>query len=63
MSISALEAELRDGVMEILDAIAGDFDAFRKLQDKLVETRLKGEDLSAKDRKAYEPCRRPSRTV
>lgn len=54
MSISALEAELRDGVMEILDAIAGDFDAFRKLQEKLVETRLQGVDLSAKDRKAYE---------
>ena len=54
MSISALEAELRDGVMETLDAIAGDFDAFRKLQEKLVETRLKGEDLSAKDRKAYD---------
>jgi RNA polymerase primary sigma factor len=54
MSISALEAELRDGVMETLDAIAGDFDAFRKLQEKLVETRLKGEDLQAKDRKAYE---------
>jgi len=54
MSISALEAELRDGVMEILDAIASDFDAFRKLQEKLVDTRLKGEDLSTKDRKAYE---------
>lgn len=54
MSISALEAELRDGVMEILDAIASDFDAFRKLQEKLVDTRLKGEELSVKDRKAYE---------
>jgi len=54
MSISALEAELRDGVMEILDAIASDFDAFRKLQEKLVETRLKGEELATKDRKAYE---------
>jgi len=54
LSISALEAELRDGVMETLDAIAGDFDAFRKLQEKLVEERLKGEDLNAKDRKAYE---------
>jgi RNA polymerase primary sigma factor len=54
MSISALEAELRDGVMETLDAIANDFDAFRKLQEKLVESRLKGEDLNAKDRKAYE---------
>ena len=38
MSISALEAELRDGVMETLDAIAADFDAFRKLQEKLVES-------------------------
>ncbi len=54
MSISALEAELRDGVMETLDAVASDFDAFRKLQEKLVDTRLRGEDLAAKDRKAYE---------
>jgi RNA polymerase primary sigma factor len=54
MSISALEAELRDGVMETLDAIASDFDAFRKLQEKLVESRLKGEDLSTRDRKAHD---------
>lgn len=54
MSISALEAELRDGVMEVLDAIAADFGAFRKLQDKLVEARLKGEILNAKDQKAYD---------
>jgi RNA polymerase primary sigma factor len=54
MSISALEAELRDGVMEVLDAIAADFGAFRKLQDKLVESRLKGETLNAKDQKAYD---------
>ncbi|MEN5146725.1 RNA polymerase sigma factor RpoD [Brevundimonas diminuta] len=54
MSISALEAELRDGVMEVLDAIATDFSDFRKLQDKLVEARLKGEVLTAKDQKTYE---------
>jgi RNA polymerase primary sigma factor len=54
LSISAMEAELRDGVMEILDAVASDFDAFRKLQDKLVEARLKGEALSTKDQKNYE---------
>jgi len=54
LSISAMEAELREGVMEVLDAIAGDFPAFRKLQDKLVEARLKGEALSAKEQKAYE---------
>jgi len=54
MSISALEAELRDGIMEILDAVAADFGGFRKLQDKLVEARLKGEALSPKDQKNYE---------
>ena len=54
MSISALEAELRDGVMEVLDAIAADFGEFRKLQDKLVEARLKGDVLTAKDQKTYE---------
>jgi len=54
MSISALEAELRDGVMEVLDAVANDFGGFRRLQDKLVEARLKGETLSTKDQKAYE---------
>jgi RNA polymerase primary sigma factor len=53
MSISALEAELRDGVMEVLNLIAADFGAFRGLQDKLVQARLKGEVLSAKDEKAY----------
>ncbi|WP_339915414.1 RNA polymerase sigma factor RpoD [uncultured Brevundimonas sp.] len=53
LSISALEAELRDGVMEVLDAVAGDFGGFRKLQDKLVEARLKGETLSTKDQKTY----------
>ena len=54
MSISALEAELRDGVMEVLNAIAADFGEFRALQDKLVQARLKGETLSAKDEKAYQ---------
>lgn len=54
MSISALEAELRDGVMEVLNLIAADFGAFRGLQDKLVQARLKGEALSAKDEKAYQ---------
>ncbi|MFW2343368.1 RNA polymerase sigma factor RpoD [Brevundimonas sp.] len=58
MSISALEAELRDGVMEVLDAVANDFGGFRRLQDKLVEARLKGEVLSTKDQKAYETLSR-----
>ena len=53
LSVSAMEAELRDGIMEILDGVAADFGAFRKLQDKLVTSRLEGGDLSDKDRKAY----------
>lgn len=53
-SVSAMEAELRDGVMAILDGIAAEFDSFRKLQDRLVERRLEGKDLTEAERKAYE---------
>jgi RNA polymerase primary sigma factor len=53
-TISAMEGELRDGVMATLDAIAGEFEAFRRLQEKLVEHRLRGEDLTEKERKAYD---------
>jgi RNA polymerase primary sigma factor len=53
-TISAMEGELREGVMATLDAIAGEFEAFRRLQEKLVEHRLRGEDLGENERKAYE---------
>ena len=53
-TISAMEAELREGVMATLDAIAGEFEAFRRLQEKLVEHRLRGEDLTEAERRAYE---------
>jgi RNA polymerase primary sigma factor len=52
-TISAMEAELREGVMATLDAIAAEFESYRLLQEKLVGQRLKGEDLSDKDRAAY----------
>jgi RNA polymerase primary sigma factor len=52
-TISAMEGELREGVMVTLDAIAAEFESFRLLQEKLVSQRLKGEDLSDKDRAAY----------
>ncbi|MCA3708944.1 MAG: RNA polymerase sigma factor RpoD [Phenylobacterium sp.] len=52
-TISAMESELREGVMLTLDAIAAEFDAFRALQEKLVGKRLKGEDLSEADRAAH----------
>ncbi|MGA0599708.1 RNA polymerase sigma factor RpoD [Caulobacter sp. KR2-114] len=53
-TISAMEAELREGVMATLDAIAGEFESFRRLQEKLVEHRLKGEQLADSERVAYE---------
>ncbi len=53
-SVSAMEAELRDGVMATLDAIAAEFESFRALQERLVERRLSGEDLSEADRQAYD---------
>ena len=53
-TISAMEAELREGVMATLDAIAAEFEAFRLLQEKLVAHKLKGEDLSESDRAAYQ---------
>src|SRR4051812_19169067 len=53
-TVSAMEAELREGVMAVLDAIAGEFEAFRLLQEKLVLQKLAGEDLTEGDRKAYE---------
>ena len=53
-SVSAMEGELREGVMATLDAIAVDFEGFRRLQERLVETRLKGLDLSDADRAEYD---------
>ena len=53
-TISAMEAELREGVMATLDAIAAEFESFRLLQEKLVGAKLKGADLAEADRKAYE---------
>jgi RNA polymerase primary sigma factor len=53
-TVSAMEAELREGVMATLDAIAAEFEGFRRLQERLVERRLKGQDLKEDDRKAYE---------
>ena len=53
-TISAMEAELREGVMATLDNIAAEFEAFLLLQEKLVAQKLKGEDLAEKDRAAYQ---------
>jgi RNA polymerase primary sigma factor len=53
-TVSAMEAELREGVMATLDAIAAEFESFRGLQDRLVRHRLCGEDLPEGERRAYE---------
>jgi RNA polymerase primary sigma factor len=53
-SVSAMEAELREGVMATLDAIAIEFEEFRRLQEKLVGARLMGQDLTENERRAYE---------
>ena len=53
-TISAMEAELREGVMVTLDAIAVEFESFRLLQEKLVGARLRGEQLSDKELGAYQ---------
>jgi RNA polymerase primary sigma factor len=53
-TISAMEGELREGVMATLDAIAGEFESFRRLQERLVEHRLRGGDLPEDERAAYE---------
>ena len=54
MSMSAMEAELKEGVMETLDGVASDFDSFRKLQEKLVGRRIEGKELTPKDQMAYD---------
>jgi RNA polymerase primary sigma factor len=53
-TVSAMEAELREGVMLTLDAIASEFEAFRALQERLVRHRLKGKDLPEDERRSYE---------
>ena len=54
MSMSAMEAELREGVTTTLDAIAADFQKYRRLQEKLVARRLEGKSLTPKDAEDYE---------
>ncbi|RIJ13820.1 RNA polymerase sigma factor RpoD [Henriciella mobilis] len=54
MSMSAMEAELRDGVLGKLDEIAIAFSQYRKLQEKLVERRLEGKALTDKQQQEYE---------
>ncbi|MDJ0921954.1 MAG: RNA polymerase sigma factor RpoD [Henriciella sp.] len=54
MSMSGMEAELRDGVLDKLDEMATSFGKFRKLQEKLVTARMEGKGLTAKSQEQYE---------
>ncbi|MEO1029134.1 MAG: RNA polymerase sigma factor RpoD [Pseudomonadota bacterium] len=54
MSMSAMEGELREGVLSTLDDIAHDFDKFRKLQETLVVRRLEGKGLTPKAQEQYD---------
>ncbi|MEM9988727.1 MAG: RNA polymerase sigma factor RpoD, partial [Pseudomonadota bacterium] len=51
LSLSAKEAELREGVMTTFQDIADDFKKLRRLQDIQIEQQLSGEDLSDSQRK------------
>jgi RNA polymerase primary sigma factor len=54
VSMSAMEAELRDGVMATLDAVALAFEEFRGLQEKRIDLRLKGKQLAGAQTERYE---------
>ena len=51
LSLSAMEAELRDGVMATFDEISDDYRKLRRLQDIMIEQQLQGEDLSSSQTK------------
>ncbi len=53
LSLSAMEAELRDGVMQTFDAISDDYKKLRRLQDIMIEEELKGSELSASQGKRF----------
>ncbi len=46
LSLAAMEAELKPKVLEIFDAIAGNYKKLRRLQDQYVEKRMVNEKLS-----------------
>jgi RNA polymerase primary sigma factor len=54
ISMSAMEAELKEGVMSTLDAIAEAFGQFRKLQEKRIELRLQGKSLPGAKAESYD---------
>ncbi len=54
MSMSAMEAELREGVTKVLDAVGENFVRYRKLQERLMARKIEGKALTPKDFKEYD---------
>jgi RNA polymerase primary sigma factor len=54
MSMSAMEAELREGVTKVLDGVGEHFVRYRKLQERLIARKLEGKALTPKDFKEYD---------
>jgi len=54
ISMSAMEGELKEGVMSTLDNIAEAFGQFRKLQEKRIELRLQGKSLPGAKAETYD---------
>ncbi|HTM80923.1 RNA polymerase sigma factor RpoD [Asticcacaulis sp.] len=53
-SVSAMESELREGVMATLDAIAGEFEVYRQTQEKMLTAKLEGLPSDPADKAAYD---------
>ena len=53
LSMAAMEAELRDGIFEILNNIGRDFARFQQLQDMHIRARLKGKSLRKPQAEQY----------
>ena len=53
-SVSAMESELREGVMATLDAIAGEFETYRRVQDKILSAKLEGQPVDPADKAAHD---------
>jgi len=53
LSLSAMEAELRDSVMAKFDEISGDYKKLRRLQDIMIEEQLKGDDLTSSQTRRF----------
>ncbi|WP_280939250.1 RNA polymerase sigma factor region1.1 domain-containing protein, partial [Methylobrevis pamukkalensis] len=57
ISLSAMEAELKPKVLETFDRIAEEYKKLRRLQDQLVENRLKNTTLSPSQERRYKKLR------